>query len=155
MRKQRGLLSGLPATVLCLAAVAAVVFWPVVASGKDAKVGATRVAAATFIPSTQVGFTLEGCRNDGSPSISLPNGAGKFICPDGAYTTGNLGKGWNELDLVPYRLTAGAGGSAPASQTYTVAIVLDNMDAGHPGYDVLSVPVLNTALSSASCTAPV
>lgn len=70
------------------------------------------------------------------------------------YTTGNLGKGWNELDLVPYRLTADAGNSAPATQTYTIAVVLDNKDTGHPGYDVLSVPVLNVAKSSASCTAP-
>src|SRR5947209_6201212 len=39
-----------------------------------------------------VAFTLEGCRNDGT--ISLPNGSGKYICPDAAYTTGNLGKNW-------------------------------------------------------------
>lgn len=100
----------------------------------------------------QVQFTLEGCRNDGS--ITLPNSGGKFICPDGAYTSGNLGKGWNELDLVPYRLTADTGNPAPASQTYTIAIVLDYKDSNRPGYDVLSVPVLNTALSSASCAAP-
>lgn len=98
-----------------------------------------------------VSFRLEGCRNDGS--ITLPNGSGKFICPDAAYTTGNLGKGWNELDLVPYRVTAKAGNSAPASQTYTVSITLDREDASKPGYDVISAPVLNTALSSASCTA--
>jgi hypothetical protein len=100
---------------------------------------------------SQVNFTLAGCRNDGS--ITLPNGSGKFICPDAAYTTGNLGKGWNELDLVPFRLTTDAGNAAPASQTYTIAIVLDNIDGGKPGYDVLSAPVLNTALSAASCTA--
>ena len=99
-----------------------------------------------------VSFKLEGCRNDGT--IVLPNGSGQFICPDSAYTTGNLGKGWNELDLVPYRLVADAGNSAPATQTYTVAIVLDNEDAGRPGYDVLSTPVLNTTLSDAGCAAP-
>ncbi|HET7486612.1 MAG TPA: hypothetical protein VFJ85_01690 [Acidimicrobiales bacterium] len=99
----------------------------------------------------QVSFTLEGCRNDGS--IVLPIG-GQFICPNAAYTTGNLGKGWNELDLVPFRLTSSAGNSAPASQTFTVAVVLDNFDAGHPGYDVLSVPTLNAGLSASSCTAP-
>ncbi|WP_146210240.1 hypothetical protein [Vitiosangium sp. GDMCC 1.1324] len=95
---------------------------------------------------------LEGCRNDGS--ITLPDGSGKFICPDSAYTSGNLGKGWNELDLVPYRLTLSAGTSAPATQTYTLAIAVDREDAGRPGYDVLSVPVLNTTLSSTSCAAP-
>ena len=68
------------------------------------------VALATADPQ-QVNFTLQGCRNNGT--ISLPNGGGQFICPDGAYTTGNLGKGWNELDLVPFRLTADAGNRAP------------------------------------------
>lgn len=116
------------------------------------------VAPTTLIPagaaaSAQVSFTLEGCRNNGN--VTLPNPDGDFICADGAYTSGNLGKGWNELDLVPYRLTAGAGTSAPATQTYSLAVVLDRQDAGKPGYDVLSVPVLNTDLSSASCTAPV
>ena len=113
----------------------------------------TALIPAGAAASTSVNFTLEGCRNNGG--ITLPNGGGDFICPDAAYTTGNLGKGWNELDLVPFRLTAGAGTSAPATQTYSLAVVLDNQDAGHPGYDVLSVPVLNTALSSASCTAAV
>jgi hypothetical protein len=113
---------------------------------------ATAEEAAATTPDG-VSFTLEGCRNDGT--ITLPDGGGTYICPDGAYTSGNLGKGWNELDLVPYRLTGHAGNSAPAAQTYTVAIAVDKMDVGHPGYDVLSVPVLNTSLSDATCTAPV
>jgi uncharacterized repeat protein (TIGR01451 family) len=104
---------------------------------------------------TSVSFTVEGCRNDVGPDVSLPNGDGDFICEDAAYTPGNLGKDWGELDLVPYRLTADAGASAPTSQTYTVSVVLDNMDVDHPGYDVLSVPVLNTDLSDAACTVPV
>jgi len=108
--------------------------------------------AAAGDPS-QVSFTLSGCKNDGT--ITLPNAAGKYICADSAYTTGNLGKGWNELDLVPYRVEAKAGNSAPASQTYTVAMLLDNQDAGFLGYDVLSTLTLNTALSSPSCAAPV
>ncbi len=99
-----------------------------------------------------VSFTLAGCRNDGT--ITLPNGSGKFICPDSVYTSGNLGKGWNELDLVPHRLTADAGNSAPATQTYTISVVLDNFNVGHPGYDVLSVPTLNTGLSDPGCAAP-
>ena len=113
---------------------------------------ATNLAGAAAGDPAQVSFTLEGCRNDGT--ITLPNGSGKFICPDAVYTSGNLGKGWNELDLVPYRLTSDAGNSAPASQTFTIAVVLDNFDAGAPGYDVLSVPVLNTALSDSGCAAP-
>jgi len=43
------------------------------------------------------------------------NGSGKFIRPDAAYTTGNLGKGRDELDLVPHRATLTAGNSAPSS----------------------------------------
>jgi hypothetical protein len=94
-----------------------------------------------------VSFTLEGCRLQ--TTSTLPNGDGDFICADSEYTTGNLGKNWNELDLVPYRLTADNGNGA---QTYTIAIAVDKLDAGHPGYDVISVPVLNTDLSSGTCT---
>src|SRR5947207_12179564 len=53
--------------------------------------GSAGTAFATADPDS-VSFTLQGCRNDGT--ILLPNGAGKFICPDDAYTTGNLGKNW-------------------------------------------------------------
>src|SRR5262245_26709083 len=112
---------------------------------------ATATSATATADPDGVNFTHEGCRNDGS--ITLPNSGGKFVCPDSAYTTGNLGKGWNELDLVPFRLTTDAGNSAPATQTYAMAIALDAFDAGHPGYDVISSPVLNTALSDTSCTA--
>jgi uncharacterized repeat protein (TIGR01451 family) len=94
-----------------------------------------------------VNFTLEGCRN---PSVDLETN--NFVCADGDYTTGNLGKTWNELDLVPHRLITQAGNSAPAMQTYTIGIAADSMDAGHPGYDVMSAPVLNTGESDASCT---
>src|SRR5262249_17803334 len=112
---------------------------------------ATATSAAATADPDGVNFTLEGCRNNGG--ITLPNSGGKFVCPDAAYTTGNLGKGWNELDLVPFRLTVHARNSAPATQTYAMAIALDNFDGGHPGYDVISSPVLNTALSAASCSA--
>lgn len=94
--------------------------------------------------------TLEGCRKDAN--FTFPDG-GPFICPDADYTTGNLGKTWNELDLVPYRITLQAGNSAPASQMYTLGVVLDNEDAGKPGYDIISAPVLNVGKSSASCAA--
>lgn len=111
-------------------------------------VGVATSASAT--DPDNVGSTLEGCKNDGT--ITLPNGSGKFICPDSVYTSGNLGKGWNELDLVPYRVIMKAGNAAPSSQTWTIAYAVDAEDAGHPGYDVLSVATLNTALSSATCT---
>jgi len=112
-------------------------------------VGAVAAREALAADPQRVGSTLEGCRNNGD--ITLPNGDGDFICPDDAYTTGNLGKGWNELDLVPYRITLSAGNSAPSVQTYTIAVALDAIDVAVPGYDVISGPVLNTELSDASC----
>jgi hypothetical protein len=118
-------------------------------SGGDTSAGDKSLTAVAG--DAGISFTLEGCRNNGD--VTLPNGNGDFICPDAAYTPGNLGKGWNELDLVPYRLTVTAGNSAGALQTFVAGVALDNFDAGRPGYDVLSAPVLNTALSSASCAA--
>ena len=99
-----------------------------------------------------IGFTQEGCNNPGG--LVLPNGSGDFICPDADYTTGNLGKNWSELDLVPFRVTVGASNSAPSSSTFSFAVAVDNTDGGKTGFDVLSAPVLNTALSDASCSAP-
>ncbi|MFC5177215.1 DUF7507 domain-containing protein [Nocardioides taihuensis] len=96
-----------------------------------------------------VSLTLTGCRL--APGVTLPTSAGDFICPDEDYTSGNLGKLWNELDLVPYRLIAQAGNSAPETQTYTIAVVLDAVDEGRPGYDVLSEPEINAGLSDATC----
>src|SRR4051794_23390336 len=90
-----------------------------------------------------VNFTLEGCR--------LPVGAtlpSNVICDDSQYTTGNLGKSWNELDLVPYRLTADSGGP---EQTWTMAVALDAEDASKPGYDVISAPVVNDTHSDDGC----
>lgn len=112
-----------------------------------------------FSPSASAGeypgvsFTLQGCKSQAgyNPDATPPD----LICDFDGYTTGNLGKLWNELDLVPYRITTDAGNSAPATQTFTVAVALDNMDQGHPGYDVLSIPRLNSDLSNASCSEPV
>jgi len=110
-----------------------------------------------------VSFKLDGCRlpaNTTLPNTTAGPYFGKFICNDSAYTTGNLGKSWDELDLVPFRITATAGNAAPTTQTYAVAIALDNLDGGKPGYDVMGsdggpggAPVLNTSLSDATCTA--
>jgi len=105
-------------------------------------------ASAASDPS-QTSFTLSGCRNTGG--ITLPNGGGQFVCPDAAYTTGNLGKGWNELDLVPFRLTTGVGNQSGATTDYAVDIAVDNLNSGKVGYDLLSSPTVNLA-SHASCT---
>jgi hypothetical protein len=108
-------------------------------------------SALAFTPSAQAQFTLEGCRNDGNPVITLPDGSGQFICPDGAYTTGNLGKGWNELDLVPHRLTTTAGTQAGATTDYDVIVAADNRLGTKIGYDVVTVPVKNAAKSHLTC----
>src|SRR3989337_1245601 len=100
-------------------------------------VGATAANAATQ-------YTLEACRLD--PGDLLPNGDGDFICENDDYTTGNLGKQWNELDLVPHRVTV-AGDDAEA----VFVIAADYSDGGKPGYDVLSEPVLNEGLSDDGC----
>lgn len=135
-------------------------------------VAATALAPATLLPSrvaaagapNHVSFTLEGCRGSAG---DFPSG-GPFICTDDSlYTTGNLGSGWNELDLVPFRIIAQATNSAPSSQTYTIAEVVDNCiksgtvtgfkcadgSDGFPGYDVISVPSLNGTHSDSSCAA--
>lgn len=96
-------------------------------------------------------FRLEGCRNDGT--LLIPNANGDVLCADSAYTTGNMGKGWAEGDLVPHRVTVTAGTNAPASSTFTFAIVLDALDDGIEGYDYISPATLNTSLSAPSCSA--
>jgi uncharacterized repeat protein (TIGR01451 family)/fimbrial isopeptide formation D2 family protein len=113
-------------------------------------IGATTpqtAVAAAFVEPVHVGFTLEGCRN---PSVDLEQT--EFICADADYTTGNLGKTWNELDLVPHRLTTALGTQSDATTTYTLGIAADNIEAGVPGYDVMSVPIVNAAKSDATCS---
>ena len=99
-------------------------------------------------PATHIQFSFQGCRNDGS--IILPID-GKFICPDAAYTPGDL-KGWHELDLVPFRLTTSSGKQKDVSTAYNVAIAgAFTTNHGFPGYDVISAPTINP-VSDASCS---
>lgn len=119
-------------------------------------VAAASPAQAAESTGTGISYTLEGCR--ASTDAYLP---GTFVCPEENYTTGNLGKGWNEFDLVPGRVTLEAGNSAPTSQTFSFVYAVDNCSTqdgattctGFPGYDRLSALVLNTALSSGTCDA--
>jgi hypothetical protein len=155
--------------LICLTAAVAVaaVAWPLVASGHSTSAD---TVSATFANSAQVSFTLQGCRlpdsnHDGKPDYTLPLN-GKFVCNDGDYTTGNLGKSWNELDLVPHRLTTNAGTQAGVTTDYNVIIAADNCNytttdngftcvdtnVGSPGYDFISIPVVNTAKSDTSCS---
>ena len=106
-----------------------------------------RPATADAQADNQVKFTLEGCRL--LTTTTLPNGSGDFVCSDGEYTSGNLGKNWNELDLVPHRLTTE---NNNGDQTYGIVIAADNKNHGTTGYDLISVPELNTTLSSGTCS---
>jgi uncharacterized repeat protein (TIGR01451 family) len=118
------------------------------AADRHVRETAPAVTAATVNPN-HVNINLEGCRNGGS--ITLPIG-GKFVCPDAAYTSGNLGKGWNELDLVPHRAIMTSGTQTDTTTDYDFNVVADGEDAGRPGYDLLTVPEVNAAKSDASCT---
>jgi hypothetical protein len=105
--------------------------------------GASPALAQFIPPPNDVGTTFEGCRNDGNPVIP-PN---TLVCPDAAYTNGNLGKGWNELDLVPFRLTT----TATSAATYNIYIAADYRQ-GTLGYDVITAPAVNSAKSTGSCS---
>ena len=140
---------------LALAAILTVLAGTLVLGGSatamtDSRAGATSAATIAAADPVHINFTLEGCRNTGT--ITLPDGSGKFICPDAAYTTGNLGKGWNELDLVPHRVTLQA---TSGNETYSFIVAGDykNGSLTGTGWDVISDLVLNTAKSAASCTA--
>jgi hypothetical protein len=121
--------------------------------------------AALAADPTNVSSDLVICKGDTASSNYLANpdaGATQpktaFICTNtkqgNGYLdySGNAGKGWNELDLVPFRLTLDAGSNAPAVQTYTKAVALDAIDGGKPGFDVLTIPTLNSTLSANSCS---
>src|ERR1700731_1586460 len=106
--------------------------------------------------SSGINFSFQGCRNDGTINLPNPNPpyTGLYVCPDAAYTGGELGKGWNELDLVPYRLTTSATNKASLPETYSVTIAAGYLtNSGNSGYDIISAPTLNVSLSDASCTA--
>jgi hypothetical protein len=101
---------------------------------------------ASAVDGNQITERLEGCRAD----ATIYPVQGPFVCPDANYTTGNLGQGWNELDLVPHRLTTDRASNS-STATYAINVVADRSDAGRPGYDFISVPVVNDPLSHASC----
>ena len=57
-------------------------------------------------PPSSVGVTITGCSGAGNnvvPTLPTTNnayGQSLTVCPDANYTGGDLGKVWNELDLV-------------------------------------------------------
>src|SRR5215216_5339190 len=90
-------------------------------------------------PPSGVSVSLAGCdltQSGGDPSSYNPDAIPPdLVCADKNYVGGNLGKAWNELDLVPFRVEAKAGNSAPSSSTYDFAIVVDYSKGGVLGYD--------------------
>ncbi|HVL98614.1 MAG TPA: hypothetical protein VM324_04910 [Egibacteraceae bacterium] len=110
----------------------------------------TPPANATNDPD-RISFTLEGCRNPGTDYNPDATPA-DLVCDDKNYTTGNLGKSWNELDLVPHRVTLV---NAHQTQTYTFIVAGDYVNnAGTAvGWDFISELTLNTAKSDPACQA--
>ena len=98
-------------------------------------VGATTALATAPV---HVGITFEGCKGDTTGYLS-----GQFVCADADYTTGNLGKGWHELDLVPHRLTTSLGTQSAATTIYDLQLTADYISGAATGYDVISVPTIN------------
>ena len=116
-------------------------------------------------PSNAISFDIEGCRLDKAtegtydPTATPP----VFTCdssaawPDGAdaYTDGNLGKQWNELDLVPHRIGSDTAGLTTEDETYQVIVGADNLVDTDPlkiGFDRVVNFEFNAALSSGSAS---
>ncbi|WP_160115452.1 MSCRAMM family protein [Marinobacterium lutimaris] len=96
----------------------------------------------------QIGFTLEGCRLETGATYDQTT----YTCTDEGYTTGNLGKLWNELDYVPHRVTLHNGG---ANQTFDFLVSGDYKPNGAStiGWDDITALTLNPSLSDGSCAA--
>lgn len=100
-----------------------------------------------------VQFTLSACRlEDGNLQIGDIGGEDWFYCTNkankSAYTTGNLGKLWSELDIVPHRLEVKTQAGDP-DQTYRVVLAGDHLlDGSLPladqiiGWDLMTTPLI-------------
>ena len=109
--------------------------------------------SAAHASNSNFGYKLLGCIQDGTITITPTN----LVCPDGGtatggqYTTGNMGKLWNELDIVPHRVILTDNTSEPV--TFLVAGDHHESSANDPaiGWDVIGPLVLNAPESDASC----
>jgi hypothetical protein len=95
-----------------------------------------------------VSYTLEMCNLDKQGAVFDEN---DVTCNEAGYTTGNLGKGWSELDLVPARVTLDNNG---ATKTGQFVVAGDFHSSGGPatGWDFISGLTLDTANSDAICS---
>jgi len=107
-------------------------------------IAAQQASAATL----NVGYTLEGCNLDHGGTINTTT----HICSNSAYTTGNLGKSWAELDKVPFRVTLSNGTNSTQSGQFVVAGDYKNGAGTATGWDQISVLTL-AAGSPAGCPA--
>jgi hypothetical protein len=107
-------------------------------------IAAQRASAATL----NVSYTLEGCNLDHGGTINTTT----HICSPSAYTTGNLGKSWAELDKVPFQVTLDNGTNSTQSGTFVVAGDYKNGAGTATGWDQISVLTL-AAGSDAGCPA--
>jgi len=107
---------------------------------------ATPASAATL----NVTYTLEGCNLDHGGTINTVT----HICSDSAYTTGNLGKSWAELDKVPMRVTLKNGGGTSQAGTFTVAGDYRNTALTAIGWDHIST-LSPKAGSPAACSSAI
>jgi len=108
-------------------------------------------------PSNPIGFDIEGCNLNKATEGTYDATAMPPIltCDNDAYTDGNLGKEWNELDLVPHRIESETFGLTTADETYHVIVGADNQTDDDPlkiGFDRVVNFVFNDALSSGDAT---
>ena len=76
--------------------------------------------------SNKINFSTTGCKNTGVTSLSqLGEAYPGSPCSAGNYTTGNLGKGWAVLDLVPFHVDLTPMNGAPMPQTYDFVMAFD------------------------------
>ncbi len=134
------------------------------ASGAHAAIG--DVPGYTGPPPTNAfSFDLEGCRlnllTEGTYSPTVPI---NLTCDSGAswptggdaYTDGNLGKQWNELDLVPHRFGSNSSG-AVGTTVFQGVVGADNLisevaDGLAIGYDRIVGFAFNAALSTGNAS---
>ncbi|HKD85170.1 MAG TPA: hypothetical protein VKB58_10510 [Terriglobales bacterium] len=118
-------------------------------------------AAQSFLaPPSGYQFTLMGCRNSGQTPL-YSNTTLPLLCstvPSDPYTSGNLGKGWNELDLVPFSLIIKSTDYAVYNIYLGGDLSLGSTNCGNPqnnpgtvacGWDLLTEPVVDISTAGA------
>lgn len=108
--------------------------------------------AMAFTQGDSVNTSYQACKRSSSTTLTQVPGSTTLVCDDGSYVSGNLGKLWYELDLVPYRMTTTLGTQTGATTTYSLYIAADHALGSVIGFDVITVPIVNTAKSDPSCS---